>query len=119
MVEALPWRDDRIARDADSVVLAAVIAHDLGAPLLKLPTPDVEPGDARVEAVTRIVQSVGAPVLFLGGPRRQDGREDVLDEVRDVMAGGAAGMAIGRAVIEDPDPREMATQVSALVHSGR
>lgn len=119
MVEALPWRDDRIARDADSVVLAAVIAHDLGAPLLKLPTPDVEPGDARVEAVTRIVQSVGAPVLFLGGPRRQDGREDVLDEVRDVMAGGAAGMAIGRAVIEDPDPQEMATQVSALVHSGR
>jgi DhnA family fructose-bisphosphate aldolase class Ia len=119
MVEALPWRDGRIARDADSVVLTAVIAHDMGAPLLKLPTPDAERGEARVAAVRRIVQSVGVPVLFLGGPRREGGRDAVLDEVRDVMAGGAAGMAIGRAVIEDPDPKEMASQVSAVVHSGR
>jgi len=119
MVEALVWRDGRIARDTDSVVLAAVIAHDMGAPLLKLATPDAEPGDARVDAVARVVRSVGAPVLFLGGPRRQGGRDGVLDEVRDVMAGGAAGMAMGRAVIEDPDPKEMALQVSAVVHAGR
>jgi len=115
MVEALPWRDGRIARDADSIVLAAVIAHDMGAPLLKLPTPEAERGEARVGVVRRIVQSVGAPVLFLGGPRRPGGRRHLLDEVRDVMAGGAAGMAIGRAVIEDPDPAEIAAEVSALV----
>jgi DhnA family fructose-bisphosphate aldolase class Ia len=119
MVEALAWREGRIARDTDSVVLAAVIAHDIGAPLLKLSTPDAARGQARSEAVTRIVQSVGVPVLFLGGPRRQGGRDDVLDEVRDVMAGGASGMAIGRAVIEDPDPRQMADEVSAVVHASR
>ena len=63
-----------MARDTDSIVYAAVVAHDLGAPVLKVPVPDVEPGAARVDAVARIVASVGVPVLFLGGPRRADPR---------------------------------------------
>jgi DhnA family fructose-bisphosphate aldolase class Ia len=117
MVEALPWSEGRIKRDVDSVVRVAVIAHDMGAPLLKLPVPETEPGGARSQAVRRVVESVGVPVLFLGGPRRPDGREAALEEVRDVMAGGAAGLAIGRAVIEDPDPAEMGRLVSALVHA--
>ena len=54
-------------------MLAAVIAHDLGAPLLKVPVPDVPAGGARVEAVARIVASVGVPVLFLGGPHDASG----------------------------------------------
>jgi DhnA family fructose-bisphosphate aldolase class Ia len=122
MIESLLWTDGRVARDIDSVIRAAVIAHDIGSPVLKLAIPDAEPGTARTEAVARVVQSVGVPVLFLGGPRRRgDGspaaqREAVLDEVRDAMAGGAAGMAVGRVVIEDPDPAEMAKQVAAAVH---
>jgi DhnA family fructose-bisphosphate aldolase class Ia len=32
------------------------------------------------------------------------------------MAGGAAGMAMGRVVFEDPDPAEMAALVAAIVH---
>ena len=69
MVESLTWRDGRVARDTDSIVFAAAVAHDMGAPVLKVPVPDVEPGAARVDAVARVVASVGAPVLFLGGPR--------------------------------------------------
>ena len=42
--------------------------------------------------------------------------DPVLDEVRDVMDGGGSGMAIGRAVYQDPDPAEMAGLVAALVH---
>jgi DhnA family fructose-bisphosphate aldolase class Ia len=143
LIEAVIWRDGAMARDADSITYAAVVAHDMGAPVLKVPIPDVEPGRARVEAVGRIVSSVGVPVLFLGGPRaggfrvggvRADGsradisgadipkadtsaiRESVLSEVRDVMTGGAAGLAIGRSVLLDPDPREMARQVADVVH---
>lgn len=127
LVESVVWRDGAMARDTGSIVYAAVVAHDLGAPLLKVPVPDEPAGEARAGAVARVVAAVGVPVLFLGGPRRDDpdgavspeaGRRRVLDEVRDVMAGGGAGMAIGRTVYQDPDPAGMAGRVAALVHGG-
>ena len=59
---------------------------------------------------------MSVPVLFLGGPMTEGGRERVLDEVRDVMEGGGAGMAMGRTLYQDPDPAEMAALVRALVH---
>ena len=116
LVEPLSWRDGRVCRDPDSIVLAAVIAHDMGAPVIKVPVPAVAPGPERRRAVARVVASVGVPVLFLGGPLGQGGRDPVLDEVRDVMAGGGSGMAMGRTVYQDPDPAEMAGLVRGLVH---
>lgn len=116
LVEPLIWSDGRVRRDTDAVVLAAVIAHDIGAPVIKVPVPDVDAGEPRRRAVARVVASVGAPVLFLGGPRTDAGRVMVLDEVRDVMEGGGAGMAMGRTIYQDPDPAEMAGLVRAAVH---
>jgi DhnA family fructose-bisphosphate aldolase class Ia len=116
LIEPLVWRDGRVARETDAIVLAAVIAHDMGAPVLKVPVPSVTPGEERQRAVARVVASVGVPVLFLGGPLGEGGRAEVLDEVRDVMAGGGSGMAIGRAVYQDQDPAEMAGLVAGLVH---
>jgi DhnA family fructose-bisphosphate aldolase class Ia len=135
LVECLSWREGKVARDTDSIVYAAVVAHDLGAPVLKVPVPDVEPGPARVDAVARIVASVGVPVLFLGGPRRADPRgagggdagggdaggdprAEPLEEIRDVMAGGAAGLAVGRVVYQDPEPATMARLVAEAVREG-
>ena len=117
LIEPLVWEHGRIRRDTDAIVLAAVIAHDMGAPVLKVPVPAVTPGHDRQRAVARVVASVGVPVLFLGGPRTAAGRTHVLDEVRDVMEGGGSGMAIGRAVYQDPDPAEMAGLVAGLVHA--
>ncbi len=117
LVEPLTWRHGAVARDVDSVVYAAVVAHDLGAPVLKVPVPEAPPGLRRVAAVERVVGAVGTPVLFLGGPRGGRGREEILAEVRDVMAGGGAGMAIGRAVYEDPDPASMAEAIAAAVRA--
>jgi hypothetical protein len=74
LVEPIVWREGRIRRDTDGVV------------------------------------------LFLGGPRTEGGRSAVLDEVRDVMEGGGAGLAMGRTIYQDPDPAEMAALVAALVH---
>jgi DhnA family fructose-bisphosphate aldolase class Ia len=116
LVEAAVWRDGGMARDTDAIVFAAVVAHDMGAPVLKVPIPAAPPGAPRVEAVARVVASVGVPVLFLGGPRREDGLQRVLDEVADVMAGGGAGMAVGRAVYQDPSPADAARAVADLVH---
>jgi len=115
LIEPLMW-EGRVARDTESIVLAAVVAHDMGAPVIKVPVPAVAPGAERQRAVARVVASVGVPVLFLGGPLGAAGRPPVLDEVRDVMDGGGSGMAIGRAVYQDPDPAEMAGLVAELVH---
>jgi class I fructose-bisphosphate aldolase len=116
LVEPLVWRDGRVSRDPDDIVLAAVVAHDMGAPVVKVPVPSVAPGEERRRAVSRIVASVGVPVLFLGGPRGEGGRGSVLDEVRDVMDGGGRGMAMGRTIYQDPDPAEMAGLVAEQVH---
>jgi DhnA family fructose-bisphosphate aldolase class Ia len=120
LIEALSWRDGAVARDTDSIVLAAIVAHDLGAPVLKVPLPDAPAGAARVDAVARVVASVGVPVLFLGGPRHgvgsDRGRGAVLAEVGDAMEGGAAGMAVGRVVLQDPDPATMARLLADAVH---
>ncbi len=115
LIECVGWRDGRMARDTDTIVQAAVIGHDLGAPVLKVPIPDEPAGGARVQAVGRVVAAVGCPVLFLGGPWRDDD-EALLAEVSDVMAGGAAGLAIGRAVFQHRDPAGMAGAVRRVVH---
>jgi DhnA family fructose-bisphosphate aldolase class Ia len=116
LIEPLVWRDGQVARDTDAIVFAAVIAHDMGARLLKVPVPLAAPGVERERAVARVVASVGVPVLFLGGPMGPGGRASVLEEVRDVMAGGGGGMAIGRTVYQDADPAEMAGLIAGLIH---
>ncbi len=116
LIEPVMWREGRMSCATDDIVLAAVIAHDLGAPLLKVPVPDVPAGPARIAAVARVVASVGVPVLFLGGPQRQGAGDRLLDEVRDVMEGGAAGLAIGRTVYQDAAPATMAQRLAEVVH---
>jgi DhnA family fructose-bisphosphate aldolase class Ia len=116
LIEPLVWRGGRMSKTTDDVVLAAVIAHDLGAPLLKVPVPAAAPGEARAAAVNRVVASVGVPVLFLGGPHQGDGADRVLDEARDVMAGGGAGLAMGRGILLEPSPAIMAERLAAVVH---
>ncbi|HVU71642.1 MAG TPA: hypothetical protein VHE83_01650 [Mycobacteriales bacterium] len=119
MVEPLSWTNGRMDRTTEGIAYAAMVAHDIGAPLLKVPVPnDIPDGEARVEAVARIVGSVGVPVLFLGGPRGS-ARDVLLAEVRDAIAGGGAGLAIGRGVYQDDDPAEMARLVAAIVHPDR
>jgi DhnA family fructose-bisphosphate aldolase class Ia len=119
LIESVCWRQGAMALDADAVVLGAVVAHDMGAPLLKVPVPRSEPGSLRIEAVARVTRSVGAPVLFLGGPAPADRagwEKSVLDLARDVIEGGGAGLAVGRALLEHPEPGPMAEAVAAVVH---
>jgi DhnA family fructose-bisphosphate aldolase class Ia len=117
LIEPLTWTGGRIDRSVEGIVAAAVVAHDLGAPLLKVPVPEAAAGAARIDAVRRVTECVGVPVLFLGGPHTGD-RAGLLAEVADAMAGGGAGLAIGRTIFQDPDPAGMAKQIAELVHGG-
>ena len=115
LIEPVMWREGQMSRVTTDVILAATIAHDMGAPLLKVPVPDAPAGEARIDAVGRVVASVGVPVLFLGGPH-QGGPERVLEEARDVMAGEGGGLAMGRSILEEPSPAAMAAQLAEIVH---
>jgi DhnA family fructose-bisphosphate aldolase class Ia len=119
LVEPLTWiggTGGHIDRTVDGIVAAAVVAHDLGAPLLKVPVPEADAGPARVDAVARVTASVGVPVLFLGGPHTGH-RDALLAEVADAMTGGGAGLAIGRTIYQDSDPAGTAKQIAELVHA--
>ena len=117
LIEPIFWRDGAMSRAPDDIVLAAIIAHDIGSPLLKVPVPFVPAGPHRIAAVRRVVESVGVPVLFLGGPLQVVGAP--VDQVaQDVIDGGGAGLAVGRAIIEDPDPAGVAARLAAIVHPG-
>lgn len=120
LVEAAMWVDGAMDRRPEAIVKAAVIAHDLGAPLLKVPVPAAEPGAARRAAVARVAASVGVPVLFLGGPRRpgEEAQAELVAQVVDVMAGGGEGLAIGRTVYQHPTPGAVAAELAAIVHGG-
>jgi DhnA family fructose-bisphosphate aldolase class Ia len=118
MIEPVWWRDGKMSRATADIVSAAVIAHDLGAPLLKVPVPDEPAGADRIRAVDRVVASVGVPVLFLGGPHRGPGGEGVVGEARDVMAGGGGGLAIGRAILQEASPSAAARELAEVVHAG-
>jgi DhnA family fructose-bisphosphate aldolase class Ia len=119
LIEPLSWRQGDVDRSTKGIIYAAVIAHDMGAPLIKVPVPsDAKAGHSRVAAVRRVVESVGVPVLFLGGPRNRN-RVAALTEIDDAMAGGGTGVAIGRAVYQDPRPAAMARLVAQLVRRER
>jgi len=55
------------------------------------------------------------PILVAGGPRRGSETE-LLRFVADALAGGAAGVAMGRNLFQAPDPRRLAGKIARLVH---
>ena len=55
------------------------------------------------------------PVLVAGGPAMPT-EEDVLAYVRDALAGGAGGVAMGRNIFQAADPRRLAAKVARLIH---
>lgn len=118
LIEPLSWSGGAVDRTTPAIVLASVVAHDLGAPVLTLPVPiDGAPGGARAAEVARVTESVGSPALFVvgAGPGPAD-RASLLTEVADAMAGGGAGVVISQAVFGDPDPALMARLVADIVH---
>ena len=108
--------EGRIRRDTDGIVLASVIAHDMGAPVIKVPVPAVGRGPNASTPWPVWSPASACPSSSSVARARRPAAHHVLDEVRDVMHGGGAGMAMGRTIYQDPDPAEVAGLVHGLVH---
>jgi 2-amino-4,5-dihydroxy-6-oxo-7-(phosphooxy)heptanoate synthase len=104
-------RGPRIDNQAEPrlVAHAAALAADLGADIVK--TPYV----GSVDEMRRVTEACPIPLVTAGGAQlSSDGA--VLDQVRDALRGGAAGVAMGRNIFRSAHPRRLAEQVARLVH---
>lgn len=96
--------------DPELVAHAATVAADLGADLVKVPF------TGSVDAMADVVAGCPIPVLVAGGSPTATGTTE--DLVRDSMAAGARGAAIGRGVFQAADPAEAVRRIASIVHAG-
>jgi DhnA family fructose-bisphosphate aldolase class Ia len=63
-----------------------------------------------VEEFTQVIRAVPVPIIVAGGPK-VEGDDSVANMVRDVVAAGASGVAIGRRVWQSDDPQAVTKQI--------
>ncbi|NOX63004.1 MAG: hypothetical protein GXP42_13840 [Chloroflexi bacterium] len=93
----------------EAIAHAARIGMEIGADVIKTNYS----GD--VESFRQITASVSVPIIVAGGPSKGDDSSTV-DMVRGAVAGGAAGVAIGRRVWQSPDPQAVTRQIWGALH---
>lgn len=110
IVEAVDWgRATGDGTDADLIEYGCRLAAELGADLIKT----AYTGGA--EQMRRIADTCPAPVLVLGGPQAES-EEQLLDDTRAAIEGGARGVVYGRNVWQADDPPAISTRIREIVH---
>ena len=90
--------------DADAIAHAARIGMEIGADVIKTNYS----GD--VDSFSQIVAATPVPIIVAGGPSK--GEDDsTANMVKEVVAAGAAGVAIGRRVWQANDPQAVTAQI--------
>jgi DhnA family fructose-bisphosphate aldolase class Ia len=64
---------------------------------------------------THVVQTCYVPAVMLGGVKTGDERA-LLTTIKQAVAAGAAGVAIGRNIFQAADPAAMTAAIAAIVH---
>lgn len=96
-------------RTAGNVAMAARMAYELGADMLKIEYP------GSGAAMAAIVEDVAVPILVLGGSAKPF--EEIAEEARQVVGAGAQGIVYGRNVFQAPDPDEALKRLVSIVES--
>lgn len=92
----------------ENVALSARVAAELGADWVKAPyAPDFG----------RVVAACYVPVVMLGGAKKNSERS-MLENIKQAIEAGGAGVAIGRNIFQADDPGRMTAAVAAIVHGG-
>jgi DhnA family fructose-bisphosphate aldolase class Ia len=107
LAEMMPSEDQ--AYQPASIAHAARIGFEMGADIIKTNY------CGNIEAFRHVVASSPIPIVVAGGPNRAEGGGDTLQIVRDVVAAGAAGVAIGRRVWQDSDPQRLVREMHSIL----
>ncbi len=97
--------------DAQAIAHAARIGMEIGADIIKTNYC----GD--VESFREITAAAPVPIIVAGGPGKGSD-DDTINLVRDVVAGGAAGVAIGRRVWQAEDPQAVTAGIHQALFAG-
>ena len=111
MVEALPrgFEGGEDSRTPQNIIFACRQAAEFGADIIKTEY------TGSVETMKELAESVYAPVVILGGAKKIPER-DLLQEVRDALDAGAAGVAMGRNIWGRENPARFTAAVVNLIH---
>ena len=97
--------------DLDQVKLAARVAAELGADIVKT----VYTGDP--EGFREVTRGCPVPVVVAGGSKTDD--RITLELIEGAMAGGAAGISIGRNAFQHRMPDRFVKAACCIVHHGK
>jgi len=97
--------------DPEAVKLAARLAAELGADIVKVPY------TGSVETFRQVVEGAPIPVVIAGGSRGNE--EDTLRVVEEVIQAGGAGLSMGRNAFQHPTPARFVRAACMIVHEGR
>ncbi|MGB9682430.1 MAG: class I fructose-bisphosphate aldolase [bacterium] len=103
-------------RSYESIKWVSIITNDFHIPILKIPYVQAENREEGISQFKRIVDSVNAKILLLGGPRR-DNPLDILRDFEDGIKAGASGFVVGRNVFLNKDPEIMAMAMKLILHN--
>lgn len=111
LAEALPrgFEPAEDARTAENIMFACRQSVELGADMVKTNYT----GDQK--SFQELCESVYAPVVILGGAKKVPERE-LLQEIKDAMEAGGAGVAMGRNIWGNDDPVHYAAAIAKLIH---
>ncbi|GMQ62194.1 class I fructose-bisphosphate aldolase [Vallitalea maricola] len=109
--EALPrgFEGGDDSRTPENVIFACRQSVELGADIIKT----VYTGDQ--ESFKELTESVYAPVVILGGSKKVPERQ-LLQEIKDAMEVGGAGVAMGRNIWGHENPARYAAAIAKLIH---
>jgi len=109
VIPSPPYLKDKYSWE--NVAYGSRIAAELGADIIKTFY------TGSVESFKIVVESVPAPIVVLGGPKKES-LEEFLKMVYDSVKAGGRGVAIGRNVFQHPNPVGVANALAAIIHSG-
>jgi len=109
--EALPrgFEGGDDARTSDNITFACRQSAEFGADIIKT----VYTGDQ--ESFKELTESVFAPVVILGGAKKVPERQ-LLQEIKDSLEAGGAGVAMGRNIWGHECPARYAAAIAKLIH---
>lgn len=102
-------------RSYEAIKWVSIITNDFRVPILKIPYVKSNSREEGIELFKRIVDSVNAKVLLLGGPKR-DNPLEVLRDFEDGIKAGASGFVVGRNVFLSDKPEVMALAMKLILH---
>ncbi|TCL55163.1 class I fructose-bisphosphate aldolase/fructose-bisphosphate aldolase/2-amino-3,7-dideoxy-D-threo-hept-6-ulosonate synthase [Kineothrix alysoides] len=99
------------SRTPENITFACRQGVELGADIIKTEYT----GDQ--DSFHELVESVYAPVVILGGSKKVP-EEQLLQEIKDALDAGAAGIAMGRNIWGHETPAKYASAIAKLIHEG-